>query len=239
MQSDEGWKTTKKILVILAHPDDPEFFCGASIARWISKGHEVHYALFTRGDKGCSGQIEDCSQLPIIRENEQREAAKYLRVSSVTFMPFEDGYLFADLVARKEAVRTIRTIRPEIIVSCDPTALFLREDYIGHPDHLAAGQIVASAVFPAAGNALFFPDLLEKENLLPLQPREVWFSLSTEPNIQLDVTDFWETKIQALYRHKSQIGDIDRFTQHMRSRSVINTSTKHPQYFEQFRRIRY
>lgn len=238
-QSDEGWKTKKRILVILAHPDDPEFFCGASIARWISKGHEVHYALFTRGDKGCSDQIEDCHQLPFIRENEQREAAKFLGVSSVTFMSFEDGYLLADLSARKETVRMIRTIRPEIVVSCDPTAMFLRENYIGHPDHLAAGQIVASAVFPAAGNALFFPDLIAKERLQPHQPAEVWFSLTGEPNIRLEVTDFWEIKIQALYRHKSQIGDIDRFTQRMRSRSVVRSFSKTPRYFEQFRRIRY
>jgi hypothetical protein len=48
----EGWEAPQTILVILAHPDDPEFFCGASIARWTSLGHTVHYCLLTRGDKG-------------------------------------------------------------------------------------------------------------------------------------------------------------------------------------------
>ena len=48
----EDWSEAKKILVILAHPDDPEFFFGASIARWIAAGHEVQYCLLTRGDKG-------------------------------------------------------------------------------------------------------------------------------------------------------------------------------------------
>jgi LmbE family N-acetylglucosaminyl deacetylase len=239
MQKSEGWKDKKKILVILAHPDDPEFFCGGSIARWISKGHEVHYALFTRGDKGCDNQNEDCSKIAGTREKEQREAAKFLGVSSVTFMQFEDGYLIADLDTRKAAVRVIRTIRPDVIVSCDPTAIFFRENYINHPDHLAAGQIVANAVFPAAGNALFFPDLIEKERLQPHQVQEVWFSLTGEPTIKLDVTDYWETKIQALHRHESQIGDFDQFDQHMRRRTISKSSGKKPKYIEQFRRIRY
>lgn len=239
MQKSESWQGKKRILVILAHPDDPEFFCGASIARWIANGHEVHYALFTRGDKGCDSQRNDCGEITAVRETEQREAAKFMGVSSVSFMDFEDGYLVPDLAARKAAVRIIRTIRPDVIVSCDPTGIFLRKNYINHPDHLAAGQIVADAVFPASGNALFFPDLLKDEGLQPHDPCEIWFSLTTQPTIRMDVTDYWETKIQALHRHKSQIGDIAEFDKHMRSRRVRRFFELNDRYFEQFRRIEY
>lgn len=239
MQTSEGWQEKKKILVILAHPDDPEFFCGGSIARWIGQGNEVHYALFTSGDKGCDGQKNDCSNIAVTREKEQREAAKFLGVSSVSFLGFEDGYLVPDLAARKAAVRVIRQIKPDVIVSCDPTGIFLRKNYINHPDHLAAGQIVADAVFPAAGNALFFPDLLKEEGLQPHEPCEVWFSLTNQPTIKLDVTENWETKILALHRHKSQIGDFTEFDKHMRSRMVRGIFGLQRKFVEQFRRIEY
>jgi len=129
MEKIEGWKEKQKILVILAHPDDPEFFCGASIARWVEMGHEVYYALFTSGDKGCDEERNDCKDIAALREQEQRSAANFLGVKSVTFMRFEDGYLEANMLARKAAVRVIRTIKPSVIVSCDPTALFSVKPY--------------------------------------------------------------------------------------------------------------
>ena len=51
-QIPDSWEEHQKILVILAHPDDPEFFCGATLARWARAGHEIHYLLITCGDKG-------------------------------------------------------------------------------------------------------------------------------------------------------------------------------------------
>jgi LmbE family N-acetylglucosaminyl deacetylase len=51
-KSPDSWETAQKILVILAHPDDPEFCCGGTIVRWIRAGHKVSYCLLTCGDKG-------------------------------------------------------------------------------------------------------------------------------------------------------------------------------------------
>ena len=92
------------------------------------------------------------------------------------------------------------------------------------------------AVFPAAGNELFFPDLLE-EGLLPHTPKEVWASLTSQPNVTMDVTDTWELKIQALKEHKSQIGDPQKLEQRIRSRRTDDSTDENPRYEEKFRVI--
>jgi LmbE family N-acetylglucosaminyl deacetylase len=59
-------------------------------------------------------------------------------------------------------VRSIRKHRPDVVIGCDPTNLFVRESYINHPDHRAAGQVVVDAIMPAAGNHLFFRNCAKK-----------------------------------------------------------------------------
>lgn len=233
----EGWEGQFKILVILAHPDDPEFFCGGSIARWIDAGHTVSYCLLTRGDKGTSDPSVTTEKLAEIRELEQRAAASSLGVNEVIFLNYEDGYLTPDLEMRKRIVRVIRQIRPDILVTCDPTNYFIGDRYLNHPDHRAAGQVVADAYFPGAGSRLFFPDLETEEGLLPHRVKELWFSLTQVPNISLDVTPFWSQKIEALKEHKSQIGDETAFVERMLSRYCEGSTADHPKYKEDFRRI--
>jgi LmbE family N-acetylglucosaminyl deacetylase len=238
MLKPEKWTEPKKILVMLAHPDDPEFFCGATIARWAQAGHEIHYCLFTRGDKGADDPNTNPATLAKTREKEELAAAAVLGVKSVQFLDFPDGYLMPDLEARKAATRAIRTVRPNILVTCDPSSRFHRDNYLNHPDHLAAGQIALEAAFPAAGNPLFFPELLKKEKLEPVSLEEIWVSLATDPNVIIDVSDQWATKVAALKEHKSQIGDPTEFEKHMREdRKSPRSTAKKPKYEEAFRRL--
>jgi LmbE family N-acetylglucosaminyl deacetylase len=230
------WSSPQSILVILAHPDDPEFFLGGSIARWTGQGHRVDYCLFTRGDKGVNGRVVDPAILAAQREAEQREAADVLGVNSVCYLNFEDGYLMPDLAARREVVRIIRRFKPDIVISCDPTNYFARENRINHPDHRAAGQIVMEAIFPACGNPLYFPEL-SMEGLEPHNVKEVWFSLPAIANIKLDVTDTWNLKYQALLKHRSQIQDSDTLWRNLLSRRVPGSSEIQPRFEEHFRRI--
>jgi LmbE family N-acetylglucosaminyl deacetylase len=109
---------------------------------------------------------------------------------------------------------------------------------INHPDHRAAGQAVLDAVFPAAGNELFFPEHL-KEGLLPHMPREVWVSLTNQPNVTIDITETWPLKLKALHEHKSQIGDPVKFDERMRRRHTEDSTDENPRYEEKFRRIVY
>lgn len=234
--AEEGWDKKQKILFILAHPDDPEFFCGATIARWVELGHEVGYCLLTKGDKGGDDFDVTPSALAGIREVEQRHAAAVLGVEKIRYLGFEDGYLVADIEARKAVTRVIREEKPDVLVTCDPTNYIPRTGYLNHPDHRATGQIVCDAVFPCAGNPHYFPELL-KEGLLPHKVKELWFSLPAVADFILDVTRYWERKIQALYEHKSQIGDKKAFTKRMRGRHTPDSSPESPRYEERFKRI--
>lgn len=232
MNNIEGWKNSTKIMVILAHPDDPEFFMGATIARWVSEGHSVTYCLMTNGDKGGDEKITS-EELARIRQIEQKSAANVLGVEAVHFLNYADGYLFPDLEKRKTIVKAIRKEKPDIVVTSDPTNLFPRPGSINHPDHRAAGQIVLDAVFPAVGNAMFFPELME-EGLLPHSVKELWLSLTNNPNLVFDVTKFWPQKIQALYEHKSQIGEKMKFTERMLSRRAEGSTLENPRFEERF-----
>ena len=118
------WQTPQKILVILAHPDDPEFFMGATIARWTKSGHKVVYYLLTRGDKGTQDRNVHPEDLMQIREKEQWAAAQILGVSEVHFLANPDGFLAPSLELRRDVTRIIRKEKPDILVSSDPTNYF-------------------------------------------------------------------------------------------------------------------
>lgn len=236
MLHPEDWLQIQKILVILAHPDDPEFFCGASVARWASEGHDISYCLFTRGEKGSAESGIDIEQLKKRREIEQKNAAKFLGVTDVIFLDYKDGELFADLDARKSAVRVIRKLRPNIIITGDPNILFPRPGRINHPDHRAIGQIVLDAIFPAAGNPLYFPELLD-EGLLPHKVDELWLSNSNDSDIDLDVTAYWDKKINAILEHTSQIADRQDLIRKLIERYTNDSTKENPRYIEKYRRI--
>lgn len=231
------WDSPQKILVILAHPDDPEFFCGASINLWVRSGHKVIYCLLTCGDKGTKDFSLDSDELCSIRQMEQRTAANILGVNEVVFLKYPDGYLVADIALRRDITRVIRTIRPDILVTCDPQTLFTVNGGLNHPDHRAAGQATLDAVFPSARDHLTFVELWKDEKLEPHVVREVWVCGTLQPDITLDVTETWETKICALYEHKSQIGDPEKFVERMHNRRVAESTVEKPRYEEKFRRL--
>jgi LmbE family N-acetylglucosaminyl deacetylase len=233
----EYWDAQKKILVILAHPDDPEFFLGGTIAQWSKAGHAIEYYLLTKGERGSSNLSLTADDISKIRIEEQGEAARVLGVKKVNFLDHPDGYLAPDLETRKEVVRIIRSIRPDVLVTCDPLNYFSNRRYINHPDHRAAGQVVIDAVFPAAGNPFYYPELL-KEGLEPHTVEEVWMSLTGEPNITLDVSGFWQLRLDALKKHASQIGDPDEFEKRMSDRLDRDDAGK-VIYLEKFRRINF
>jgi LmbE family N-acetylglucosaminyl deacetylase len=232
----EGWSEPQKILIILAHPDDPEFFCGGAINRWVLDGNEVVYCLFTRGDKGSSNPKTDIKQLMLLRVIEQNNAAKVLGVSEVIFLDYLDGELIPTLDTRKSAVKVIRKVRPDIIITGDPNNLFPRPGRINHPDHRAMGQIVIDAIFPSVGNPHYFPELIS-EGLLPHKVKELWLSNPIIPDIYLDVTQNWDLKIKAILEHNSQIDNKEEVINRMKSRFSPESTFENPQFIEYFKRI--
>lgn len=228
------WEDKKKILVILAHPDDPEFFCGATLAKWVREGHQIIYCLLTRGEKGTNAEFSDTNHIKEIREQEQKEAASTIGVQKVLFLNHPDGFLEVNLSLRKELVRMMRKEQPDIVVSCDPSNFFIKGESINHPDHRAAGLAVVEAIFPAVQNNDFYPEVLD-EGLSSHHIQELWLSLPREANILMDVTSYWDTKIEALLKHKSQVGNPEVFKDYMKIRGKVIFGKR--KYFEEFHRL--
>jgi LmbE family N-acetylglucosaminyl deacetylase len=240
MTLPDAWNCPQNILVILAHPDDPEFFCGATLAKWARAGHRIIYQLLTCGDKGFNPTTHPemtPDKLCAIRHEEQHAAAKVIGAQEVHIMDHPDGHLVPDLSLRRDVVREIRRHKPDILVTCDPQTLFAVYG-INHPDHRAAGQVVLDAVFPAAGNIAYFPELIE-EGFQPHMPTEVWCSLTNQPNTTIDVTDVWEIKMQAILEHKTQVQDPKALIERFKSRRAEDSTEEKPRYEEKFRVVKY
>ncbi|MBA4386077.1 MAG: PIG-L family deacetylase [Anaerolinea sp.] len=238
LEDFEGWKENKRILVILAHPDDPEFFMGATLARWGALGHEIRYCLLTRGQKGSQDVNQKPEDLAALRKEEQQNAADTLKVKSVEFLDYVDGEVVPDLEMRKKIVRVIRRHKPQIVVSSDPLNFFPSDNRVNHPDHRAAGQAVLDAVFPAAGNPMFFPELISEENLLPVTVAELWFSIPAEANLVVNISPYFDQKIKAILCHRSQINmDHGKFVEFMKTRWVTVNKQRQQVFLERFRRI--
>ena len=231
-------KSASTVLVVLAHPDDPEFFCGGTVARWSSEGRKVIYCLLTRGDKGSDDDRTPPDELARIREGEQRKAAARLGVQEVRFLDEQDGYVMPTLDLRREIVRVIRQVRPEIVITCDPTNFFPSNRYINHADHRAAGQVTLDAVYPAARSKLYFPELSKQEDLAPHKVREVYVAGAQHPNTIVDITPYFEQKLHALSAHQSQISDLEALEIRLRKNLTDpNSPPDSPRYIEAFRRI--
>ena len=228
---------TERVLVVLAHPDDPEFFCGATLAKWARAGKEIHYLLLTCGDKGSDDPEMTPEKLCAIRHQEQLAAARVLGVQAVKFLGNSDGELFNTLDVRREIVREIRRLRPPILLTCDPTSLIRMNIAINHPDHRVAGATTLDALFPAAGNRMYFPELLS-EGLEPFMPQEVWLSVTNEPNVWIDVTDTVDAKVAAIREHKSQVKEPAEIEKRIRER-LRRTDVDSELYMEGFRVIRF
>ena len=232
-QTDKG-----RVLVVLAHPDDPEFYCGGTVARWAAEGREVVYCLLTKGDKGADDSGTDPVAMAHTRQAEQLAAAAVLGVHQVEFLEHEDGYLVADLSLRREITGVIRRFRPQVVVTCDPTNFFPNSQYINHPDHRAAGQATLDAVFPAAGSGMFFPELEREQGLQPHKVHQVFVAGALHPNTAVDVTEFVERKIAALREHRSQIGDMEGLDERIRTWLRDPQSPPDaPRFIERFQRI--
>jgi LmbE family N-acetylglucosaminyl deacetylase len=225
-----------KVMVILAHPDDPEFVCGGSVARWAGEGKEVVYVVATRGDKGTDDPGMSPERLMEIREAEQRAAAALLGVRDVIFMGYPDGELLPDLRLRRDITRLIRQVRPDVVVTFDPLSRYY-DNYINHPDHRAIGEATLDAIYPTARDRFNFVELWRDEGLEPHKVREVYLGGAQNPDVQVDITDTIDAKIAALCEHKSQIHDPAGLAERIRQRASTSDDTADPPYVERFKRI--
>lgn len=138
MDGADGVKTSKRVLGVFAHPDDPEFFCGGTFARWAAEGAMITFLLATSGDKGSDDPEMTHERLAALREEEERRAAAVLGVHDVIFLRYPDGELQPTLELRREIARVIRIKQPDILVTGDPTVFWSQSNRL---NHLIIGQL--------------------------------------------------------------------------------------------------
>lgn len=190
-------------MVIMAHPDDPEFFCGGTIALWCAAGTDMTYLILTNGNKGSDDPAMTPEKLTAIRKKEQQAAAEVLGVNRVIYLDEPDGELQPTLELRRRVVAEIRRYKPTTIIAPDPTRYFYAT-YINHADHRAAGVVAIDAIFPAARNRMYHPELLA-QGLEPHTVKEVFLVGAEHPDRWVDVTAVFETKLKAIRCHVSQV----------------------------------
>lgn len=195
-------------MAIVAHPDDIEFSCAGTLARWARNRARISYVLCTSGDVGVDTENMTRARAIEIREAEQREAAHIVGAQEVIFLQEPDGMLQATLDLRRRLVREIRRFRPEVIICGDPTIVWAGNDYINHPDHRAAASAALDATFPAAGQPNLFEEIAQ-EGFLAHKSRKVYVTSWSGADTFVCIDETMEIKIAALRAHKSQVRDWD------------------------------
>ena len=230
----------ERVLVVSAHPDDPDFGAGGAIARLADSGADVAYVIVTDGRQGGEDPKQKDSELIALRQKEQRAAAKVLGVKKVEFLGYKDGHLAPDLKLRRDIVRMIRKYRPDMVITHIPGRVLDGPMGGSHPDHLAVGEATMAAVYPDSRNPRAFRSLL-KEGLQPHEVKEVWIPFWTMGDYYVDITPTLDRKIEALRKHKSQISKPGRtwdVNKAIRKRSSDIGKKGGYRYAEAFKRIK-
>lgn len=223
-----------KFLVVSPHPDDLDFGCAGTIAKLAREGNEIEELIVTDGSKGGHVVGFDGRKLARVRKKEQKGAAKILGVKTVHFLDEIDGEVENTMRLRKKLVAMIRKIKPDIVISFEPTSCF-EIVYRSHRDHRQVAEAVFDALYPAAGSISFFPELL-KQGFKPHQPKELWFFGTEKPNTFVDITETINQKIEALLCHRSQVETMD-LPQEIRARAGKLGKKRNFKYAEAFRMI--
>ena len=199
----------KVVLGVAAHPDDLDFGAGGTVAALAKQGAEVYYLILTDGSSGSSDRTTTPARVRDARRAEQRAAAGTLGVREVFFCDFPDGALENTQAVKQEVVRIIRQLRPDLVITLDPTEVYSASaGLINHPDHRAAGQAALDAVYPLARDHMAFPQLLAKG----LEPHTVATALLIQfgqehTNFGVDITTQFDKKLAAMQAHASQFAD--------------------------------
>ncbi len=220
------------VLVIAAHPDDGDFGCAGYTSQLAAKGAEVYFLVCTNGAKGTADRSMTRERLIALRREEQREACRRMGARDVLFLDNEDGELTYDRVFLEQLVRHIRQLKPNTVLTHDPTDIIIRDSFINHPDHRATGTATLDAVYPTARDHLNFPEHLA-EGLEPHKVREVLLWSTNQPNFDVDISAEVDKKLFALSAHDTQFGNREDFVTFARERWKAEDG----RYLERFRRI--
>jgi LmbE family N-acetylglucosaminyl deacetylase len=193
----------ERVLAVVAHPDDAEFWAAGTIAHWTDAGAEVTYCVLTDGENGSDDPGIPRQQIPAVRREEQRKAAGLL--GDVCFLGLGEGMIDpASWELHECLVRVIRQVRPQRVLTWSPERNWARFRSC-HPDHLGCGEATLRAIYPDAGNRLALPALFEDEGLDGWTVSEAWLLNSPRVNRYVDITGAFPRKTAAVAAHHSQV----------------------------------
>ncbi len=211
----------KRVLAVVAHPDDIDFGWAGSVAVMTDAGIDVVYCLVTDGDAGGAETGTPRDEMAPLRRDEQRAAAAIVGVHELHFLGYPDGRVEPTLQLRCDISRVIRSVQPDRVMSQSPDRNWDRI-YAGHPDHLATGEATTCAVYPDARNRWAHPEL-EAEGLEPWTVPALWIGGGIDGATHyVDITTAVDRKIEALLSHKSQLPDPDATNTMVRSWTSAN-----------------
>jgi N-acetyl-1-D-myo-inositol-2-amino-2-deoxy-alpha-D-glucopyranoside deacetylase len=214
----------RSLLAVFAHPDDESLSCGGLLAWCAARGARVSLLCATRGEQGRGAGDEALAR---IRTAELHDAARVLGVSEVLVLDYPDGELqWIDDSSRAgelaaDILNALRLISPDVVVTFGEDGLYW------HPDHVAIHEQTTAAVTALgdAAPALFYvtmpsgairtvvetvaatlPDGDAHRDVFGIDP-DAFGTLAQPPTLVVDVGNFAATKVAALRRHGSQLGD--------------------------------
>jgi LmbE family N-acetylglucosaminyl deacetylase len=226
-----------RALVVTAHPDDMEFGCAGTLAKWADQGAEITLCIVTDGSTGTQDRDLMGERLRAIRIEESAAAAAVVGISELDWLGYQDGYVEYTLDLRRDIARAFRRHRPHRFIVVDPTPT-IEDRFINHPDHRAVGLASLDVTLTAGTTPGHFPELLD-EGLEPWRGlREVWIAgPGSNPRV-VDITDTIDRKLEALMCHRSQLpGEPDEVGGWLRERSAEIGKPAGFAYGESFRVI--
>ncbi|CAL8977033.1 1D-myo-inositol 2-acetamido-2-deoxy-alpha-D-glucopyranoside deacetylase [Propionicimonas sp. T2.31MG-18] len=193
----------RRVLCVVAHPDDVEYGTSAAVARWTSRGVEVAYLLLTGGE---AGMQRPPAETRVLRAGEQRAACDAAGVRALTVLDHPDGMLVYSLDLRRDIAREIRRFRPDVVVTGSWDVEFVAG--LNQADHRAAGLACADAVRDA-DNTWVFPELAAQEGLAKWGATWLLVSGDNRPTHGVDVSgEPVERGIASLEAHAGYLGDL-------------------------------
>lgn len=218
----------KRILAVSAHPDDIEFSSGGTLIKMVEKGYEVFLAVVTNGENGFKKPSKSREKRIKIRKEEQKAAAKYAGFKKVYFLGYRDGFLTYTDGLRKKFVEIIRSVKPSVIFSFDPSNNLFESVNLHHRDHRVVAEVVFDAVF-AARNKYMYPGVTHSVSYF-------YFYGCDRPNHFENITAYINSKIELISFHRSQYYDKDSMSYWVKDN--LSCWTRKYKYSEKFRIVK-
>jgi bacillithiol biosynthesis deacetylase BshB1 len=181
------------LLAFGAHPDDVEISCAGTIIKHVSLGYKVGVVDLTRGEMGTRGT-------PQIRDAEAMAASEIMGLQIRENLDMPDGYFTNNEEHQHKVIRMLRKYQPDVVI-----ANAIRDR---HPDHGKGADLVRDSCFYAGLQKLVTEE--DGKAQQPWRPRALYHYIQDqwiEPEILIDISDFWDLRMAAVLAFKSQFFD--------------------------------